>query len=387
MRNIVISLITLILAGLLIILSSCLVKQSDKAVSSVGPLPQNKEAAVKSGDARELEWDKWLVEAKKEGRLVVLATGETAPHKAVKEGFEKKFGISVEIISSGVGLVRGKLLSERRAGIYTTDLIFSGGTTAISLKSESAYDPVEKIPVLPEVLDSRVWWKDKLDYIDKDRFIITFLATPSVPLAINTELVRLDEEPRTWKDLLHPRWKGKIIMGDPRIAGTASSTFAFVAYYRPDLGINFWKELVSQEPVILRDQRMQVEWLARGKHAILIAPPPTVKQFIDSGAPLKWVMLEGKGAASSSSGNVAMVNKAPHPNAARVYINYLLTKEGQTGYAVTGGFQSGRVDVTTGHLLPIQVRQPGVEYVFTSYESIAMETLEAMKVAAEIFAQ
>lgn len=335
----------------------------------------------------ELKWERTLKEAKRESKVVIIVSGFGSELRtAISEKLMERYGITAEILQFAPGLASQKLLSERRAGLYLCDIFISAGIEIYPLKAAGDLDLVEKLLLLPEVVDPKVWWRGKLDFIDRERLTLSFAATPTIPWAINTELVKTGEEPRGWKDLLQPKWKGKIFMGDPRVAGAPNTVFTVVAYHSPDLGLDYWREFMKQEPVISRDRRLGVEWLAKGKLNLVIGPGSGfIVDFAKAGAPVKNLMPQGKVALSSGSGNLSLLKNAPHPSAAKIYINWLLTREAQTIYSQAMGYQSGRVDVPTSHLEPVQVRQPDGDYIETYHEDFNLSLNEAMKAAQEIF--
>lgn len=370
-------------------LASCKSAETTPGLSSG---PENKSQVIPAPAAAkeswQEEWERVLKEAKKEGKvLIMMSTLGSELRQAITEPFVKRYGIKVELIQSPGGSAAQKVLAERRAGLYLFDLFFAGGSTILGIKSSGALDPIEKVLLLPEVVDSRMWWKGKLDFIDNDNFIIAFLSTPSVPWAINTDMVRPAQEPVQWKDLLQPGWKGKIAMRDPRLSGAPNTVFTVVAYNSPDLGLDYWKEFIKQDPMIFADQGLGVEWLTRGKFSLLIGSGPLIEEYIKAGAPVKLLMPRGYMALSSASGNVSLLNRAPHPNAARVYINWLLGREAQSLFSRASGYQSGRVDVPVDHLDPVKLRQPGFPYIQTSHEDFNRKADEALKAAQEIFAR
>jgi ABC-type Fe3+ transport system substrate-binding protein len=168
---------------------------------------------------------------------------------------------------------------------------------------------------------------------------------------VNTTLV----DPKTfrsYKDLLDPKWKGKIVMDDPRRAGPGQASFTFF-YLHPELGPDFIRALARQEPLILRDYAQEVDAIGQGKYLVLLGTwEVPVEARIKQGVPLAIVnphQLREVSDMSPVNGSTALYNRAPHPNAAKVYLNWLLSKEGQTECARTMGYISARLDVPTDH--------------------------------------
>lgn len=332
------------------------------------------------------EWDKVVQGARKEGKVVVYSTAPGEMRTALQSGFKEKFGIETEVVSFRGGEMGAKLLNERRAGIYLVDVYMGGSTTPITqLKPTGALEPLDSALLLPEVKDTKAWFGEKLSWIDNDHTLLMFLGFPVPNLGYNTGLVK-PEDIKSYRDLLDPRWKGKIVMNDPTVPGTAAKGFSVIGFHL--LNLDYWRELAKQQPVILRDQRVQVEWIAQGKYSVLFFPQSAViTEFIRAGAPVaSFTPAEGT-YVTGASGNLAMVNRPPHPNASKVFVNWVLSREGQTAFSQAFGRQSLRLDVTTEGLDPIALRRPDGKYFMGSEkEEFLLKQPEQMAIAREIFA-
>ena len=204
----------------------------------------------------------------------------------------------------------------------------------------------------------------------------------------NTQAVKA-EEIRSYYDILLPKWQGNIVMGDPTIAGVSQSWFLLMLQriLGMEKGADYMRQLVEQKPVLTREDRTAVEGVARGKYQLAIGlHPPTVAEFRRMGAPVEPLrMIEGT-PTTASMGNVSVLDKNPHPNATVVFLNWLLTKEGQTVFSQSLRMPSARVDVTTEGMDPYYVRQPG-EKVFSNYEEeLAQLQGKMAPMVKEIFA-
>ena len=199
-------------------------------------------------------------------------------------------------------------------------------------------------------------------------------------------MVKVDEI-KSYRDLLQPRWKGKIIINDPTVAGIGGKWFSMVGRYI--MNLDFMREIARQEPVILRDQRLQVDWLAKGKYPIGIAAvTDMVTEFRKAGAPLSYAEPSEGTWLGNGSGGLGLVVKAPHPNAARVFVNWMLTKEAQSIYSREYGVPSARLDVSTEGIDPVTVPKPGVKYVLGfKEETLIGEDEYRNTVGREIFGQ
>jgi len=186
---------------------------------------------------------------------------------------------------------------------------------------------------------------------------------------IQYALVKLvkPEEIKSYKDLLNPRYKGKMVIDDPRNAGPGQATFTFF-YLHPELGPDFIKALARQELAVFRDYRQELDGIAKGKFLILIGTSDIIaEERMKQGLPIAILdprQLAEKSDVSPGSGAVGALNRPRHPNAARAYLNWLLSKEGQALFSRTLGYISARLDVPTDHS-PWRVPIPGAIKTYT----------------------
>lgn len=314
------------------------------------------------------EWDQFVEAAKKEGKVVVFGPAGSNARQALADGFEKAFpGLEVEFTGGSGTKLAARLLAERRAGVYAVDVMLTGTTTMLeSLLPQKALEPIPQNLILPEVTDLKKWWQGRLDYSDSaDQYNLVFTASVKVPIAINPQMVKI-EEIRSYWDLLDPKWAGKMAIRDPTAAGPGLATATFW-YAHPALGVKFMRELFTKQKVVLsQDDRQVLEWAARGRHPIVLAPNElAVIELKSKGLPLEQVGAERFKEGSyltAANGSVVLLNRAPHPNAAKLYLNWLLSRNGQTQWTQLSGYPSRRLDVPTDHLDPIAVPKEGVEY-------------------------
>lgn len=312
-------------------------------------------------EAWEADWEKTAAVARKEGQVVVITASKGPALKEVLPVVKRKFGLDMDIISRRGGELAASVFSQRRAGIYGVDVIITGMNTIFGdLEPAGIPEPLEPVLILPEILDARNWYGGVIHWGTKERTVIHMDAYPNNNLAVNTDLIRPDEI-KSYYDILNPKWKGRIVMNDPTIPGSGIKSFSVLAFAILDL--DFFRQLARLEPAVVRDQNLQVNWLAQGKYAIAFAPiPPVVNEFKDAGARIDYVLPKEGTYFSRDGGGVVLVNRAPHPNAAKVFINWLMSKEGLTIMSRAYGAHSARVDVPTEGIPAVSLRQPGVKY-------------------------
>jgi iron(III) transport system substrate-binding protein len=159
-------------------------------------------------------------------------------------------------------------------------------------------------------------------------------------LAPESELSRLEQ-------LVEPRWKGKIVWDDPRTAGSGRPDLAHLLMV---LGEDYVRRLLQQDLVLTTDRRQLTEWLVRGTYAVGGGvDAASLLPFTSQGVGLNVQPLEKDSEAGSrlrpGFGNVALFDRAPHPNAASVFVNWLLSPEGQTAWVKHTENNSRRVGV------------------------------------------
>jgi len=171
------------------------------------------------------------------------------------------------------------------------------------------------------------------------------------------------------RDLLSPRWKGKIIMDDPTIPGRSQNWMVVVGV---KVGEDYLKQLAKQEPLLTRDRTLMMNWLTRGRYPVGIGiRPDHYQEYKRAGAPINNLVLKEASYLLSGSAYISHVNKAPHPNASRVFLNWLLSRKGQILWTEIRNTQSARIDTPVDHLIKTgqPVRQPNVDY----YDNIGEE--------------
>jgi iron(III) transport system substrate-binding protein len=222
--------------------------------------------------------------------------------------------------------------------------------------------------------------------MDKDRMMKPMRAGFTRFILYNTNLVK-EGELNSLQDLLDPKWKGRIVMGDPTRPGTASGMLTFLeGIWGPEKTEKFLRQLVKQEPVITRESRVPVEGVARGKYAIGLAMrAEPLPEFVKLGAPVKLAKLAEGCYMTPGAGIMAVANRRPHPNATAVFVNWILTKEGQTVWSKGDEHATARLDVSTEWVHPIFLPFPG-ERVFEENEEVIKKRAGLVKLAKEIFA-
>jgi ABC-type Fe3+ transport system substrate-binding protein len=219
-----------------------------------------------------------------------------------------------------------------------------------------AADDFQPYMILPEVKDPKNWWGGHIweDNVSTRRYVYAFLCYTSETFWQNTSQVE-PQDMRSFDDLLNPKWKGRVGFLDPRNPGSGQNTWTFLWKVK---GEEFLGKLVQQDLLITQNQRQLAESLAKGKLAFTIGLSHySYEPFIKVGLPVKPVPGIKEGAhANNGSGVVAVVKNPPHPNSTKVFINWLLGKEGQELYGKAMLQGTRRLDVDTQWL-----KESGIE--------------------------
>jgi ABC-type Fe3+ transport system substrate-binding protein len=295
------------------------------------------------------EWDKLVDAAKKEGKVTVSLPASAEMKKQVEEQFKKRYGIEVETFTArGSSAVR-RMADEFKAGVRYFDLHIGGSSSIVSgMLDEGILDPIEPWLVLPEVKDPKQWWGGHLWVDNAKRFVYTFQAYLSEVIWYNTDLIKPNEI-RSLDDFLNPKWKGKIGYLDPRTPGAGDSTWSFLWQIK---GEEYLKKLVAQDLFLGRDQRVLAESLARGRVAVMIGNSYySYLPFLKAGLPIKTLpRLKEGNYGTGGSGNLAIIKAPAHPNSTKVFVNWLLGREGQEIVSRALGQATRRLDVDTRFL-------------------------------------
>lgn len=365
----------------IIILSGC----ATRVVPVEKPLAQDRlfqQTKVAGREPWVVEWEELQIKAKQEGKVFVGSSAGGA-RDALSGPLKKKFGLDLEWLASASGALIARINTERKAGLYLFDILITGPDTPdASLRPSGAIVPLEDWLLLPEVKDTKVWYGGKPIFYDEEHTLLAMTATPTGDLTINTTRVS-PAEIKSLRDLLDPKWKGKIVMHSPIGGGSGRRWSTFIVDL---LGYDFLKQLVNQSPVLTDNHRLAAEWVARGKYSIGIAIRfEDVISFVEAGAPLARIYTSEGGYLSASGGYIMILDKAPHPKATRLFVNWLLSREGQILWSKGSTDHTARTDVKIEELEihPLKIRQPGVKYHNTL--SRAQSSVRYEKEIAEIF--
>ena len=312
------------------------------------------------------DWEQTLAAARKEGQVNVYIYR----YEGLLQDFKREFpGINVVAVTGRGNELTNRIMAERRAGRFIAD-VYSGGTNSLfnTLYKGKALDPLKPLLILPEVTDLTKWWGNEHRYADPEgKHIFAFIGSASnAQLAYNAKMVNPNEF-KSYQDVINPKWKGRIVSLDPRDTGLGA-TMQFW-YYSPELGPEYMKKFFGgMEITYAKNFRQMTDWLAAGKFAICMGCKDSARAK-NQGLPVedfdtnKW--KEGS-SFSAGGGSVSYLNQAPHPNAAKVFLNWFLSRKGQIALQKLGdpddAANSRRIDIPKDDIPPDNRLQPGVKY-------------------------
>ncbi len=322
-------------------------------------------AAAQTADWRKT-WDETLAGAKKEGKVVIIGSPDPVMRGQINPKFTERYGIKVEYIAGSSSRLIERVRTERASGLYSTDIYMSGANSTLNnLLPAKMLDPVKPLLILPEVTEGSNWKRGKPFFADREgQYALALFATVDSFLFINTDYVKPDDL-KTVQDLLDAKWKGKIVSQDPNLSGTGSNT---ASYFYRELGPDFIRKLyIDQKPTISADRRQMTDWLARGVYPICLScRVDDAKDLIKDGFKLKEIYaLPGirDRVTVGSPFLLSVANKAPNPNAARVFVNWMASKEAVEIYSRNFGSVSLRTDVDESFINPESIPKPGGDYI------------------------
>ena len=303
-------------------------------------------ATPATAQTKPADWDKIVEAAKKEGKVVASIPPSPELRKGMEIAFTRRSGIAVEFVPARGGAIIQRMVSEAKTGAQYFDLHIGGTESVVTgLLPENILEPVEPFLILPDVKDPKQWWGGHI-YIDNaKRFIYNFVAYQTVSLWANPNEYR-PAEFKSFDDLLNPKLQGRIGISDPRTPGSGSSMWSYMHYIK---GEEYLKRLVAQKLFITRDLRLLAENLAKGKIAVTSGIGYSeFYPFIKAILPVVPLAVPKEGLyVSGGYGHLTVFKNQPHPNATRVFVNWLLGHDGQEVFARGLGVGTRRLDVET----------------------------------------
>ena len=353
----------------------------------------------------EEEWETLKAAARAEGKMT-LVTGNNSSRglvPVVRGAFGEQFGIDVTITGGSGSQHAPRIAAERAAGRYEVDIVILGRSTVGPRLAEPGFmTPIKDQLFHPDALDPTKWWMNRFWYREpggvEPKYSLAFAVKASInPLdpSYNTELVTeadIAEINSVW-DFLNDRWKGQIVALSPLEGGASGAIHA--VYAHPEVGPEWLARFYDKEfeVTFVGDVRTIVDSVALGGHAFsMFAQGANIQLdgLRGEGVPVDtWTKNLKEGGilmTSASLSWIGMMDRAPNPSAAKLFLNWWLTQEGQTAYNMLSASPpkpSLREDVPPGVTLPRERRVPRAVYEMSSLDT----SLPDLRAEAIEFAQ
>lgn len=298
------------------------------------------------------DWDAVVAAAEKEGKLTLLGP-VIQPYRQAIEQFQVAYPkIQLEYTGVTSPEFEARIRTERRVNRYLWDVTVLGfsGTAFTQQLPEGWYDPIRPLIVKPEVLADENWLGGfSAGFLDKQQqYIYAFQAGKQNNVNIDRSVVP-ESELKSLEDLLDPKWKGKIAILDPRTRGSGH----LITLLQTTLGSEKAERfLTEQQPVIASTNRQLADWVAQGAYPITSGLSPSeIATLHDQGLAKTVEALKTspeQTAWTPGWGAIALLHQPPHPNAAKVFVNWFLSQQAQADWAKRGFVNSRRTDVEPG---------------------------------------
>lgn len=358
-----------------IFLLSAVVLAACSAGSPAGPAPAKPGDSPASRISSASQWDATVAAARKEGEVRVYGLYGPDARQAIVPVMANKYGINVDFVAGRGPETAQKIVAESRAGIFLADVLIMGAEGIVSLiKPHNILTDVQPFLMMPEVIDPKAWPDDRLPFVDKERNIMMLTSGYRTYTFINKDLVK-EGALTSYAGMVQPAWRDKIAMLDPTTPGASAGFMTLMLnIFGREGGAKYMRDLAAQKPVILRDARLLSQWVATGKYPIGIGVSQELGySLIKSGAPVSWLQASEGGGMHPTGACLALPAKAPHPAAATVLANWLLSAEGQRVFTQAFGNPPTRKGVSIEGLDPFSIAKPGTRLYYLSDESIQLD--------------
>jgi iron(III) transport system substrate-binding protein len=261
--------------------------------------------------------------AKKEGKVVVYGSVPPQSMEGLHQAFKKKYGIDIEYWRGSSTQVSERALTEWRAGKPASDVVEGNRGVQLIMKSEGLF--AKYVPPASEKFPAR--------FKEKDNLITPWRVLP-ISILYNTELVKATDLPKTLDDLLNPKWTGKITLPDPT-RHTTTAQFLWNLRrkeFKGDKWLDYVKALAKQNPILVESLAPVTTTIIKGEASVGITYIKYIKQYK---GPVDFVPMDKY---LTDPNYLSLSLKSPRPNAAKLYIDFACTAEGQKEIAEDGEF-------------------------------------------------
>lgn len=331
---------------------------------TAGP-PTGAGLPARTGAPWEREWDELVAAAKREGTLVLSGPPTPAVREDLPRAFRSSFGVEIEYLGGRTGDLMTRIEAERAAGQYTVDALVSGAQTLyLRAYPQGMLAPIGDLLVHPEATDPTKWVTGKPWFSDPDgKYILRLSNQVTTVVATGEQFVKASDI-RAWRDLLDPRYRGRISVYDPTVSGTGQNTAVFLLR---SFGDDYVRTVYrDQQPGVSRDERQLADWLVRGTYPVTLGLgaaelEPLRADGFEVGVSAN--LPDATGLVTAGFGQLAVFDPAPHPSAAKLFANWMAMKEGSEVYNRTQVNVSTRTDVINAWAPDYSIPKPGLQYL------------------------
>ncbi len=314
------------------------------------------------------DWEKTLAAAREEGSFRLYGPPGIQYINAI-EAFKSVYPKINMVYVPGSGSQHGNRLgAERRAGKFIADIYVGGGGTGGILAEKGFFDPLPPRLILPEATDQSAWFRKQHHYGVPNKSLFLMEGTVTSTIALYNTKRHKPGELKTYKDLLDPKWHGKMVTDDPTARGRLANWKGL--YYNKEMGPKFIQRLFSETGItIARGIVQMIDWVASGRYELYVAARGTeVATAMKQGLPVAIYRAPTSEAYLSGGwGQLAVVNRAPNPNAAAVFANWMISKEGQLSWQKNADRNSMRMDIPKGMITDqFMVAKSGGKYMISN---------------------
>jgi iron(III) transport system substrate-binding protein len=259
--------------------------------------------------------------AKKEAKVVVYGSVPPQSMEGLHQAFKKKYGVEVEYWRGSSTQVSERALTEWRAGKPAFDIAEGNRGVQLIMKDEGLFQKF--IPPASQKFPDR--------FKEKDSLITPWRVLP-ISMLYNTEMVKSADVPKTFDDLLNPKWTGKISIPDPTRHTTTAQFLWNLRKFKGDKWLDYVKALAKQKPVLVESLAPVTTTIIKGEALVGITYIKYIKQYK---GPVDYIPMDQY---LTDPNYLSLSAKASHPNAAKLYIDFACSPEGQKEIAEDGEF-------------------------------------------------
>ncbi|MBI2531274.1 MAG: extracellular solute-binding protein [Deltaproteobacteria bacterium] len=259
--------------------------------------------------------------AKQEGKVIVYGAQVPQAMKSLHAAFEKKYGIKVDYWRGSSTQVSERALTEWRAGKPGFDVIEGNRGVQLIMRDEGLFQ--KYIPPSSEKFPAK--------FKEKDGMITPWRALP-ISILYNTDLVKAADVPKTFDELLNPKWTGKLTMPDPTRHTTTAQFLWNLEKFKGDKWLDFVKALAKQKPLLVESLAPVTTTIIKGEAPVGITYIKYVKQYK---GPVGYVLMDKY---LTDPNYMSLSAKTARPNAARLYLDFVCSADGQKAAADEGEF-------------------------------------------------